>query len=909
MNPNEKQLDARLDEAVEQLRADTLPEAAVHAAAGRVRAQLGMAAAADALEATSTPEPMLRTCEDFQAEIPALLAGSLSPARRLLVEDHCRSCIPCRKALKAARSGHDERAAALHEARQTRRGPAPMVRWAMAAALVLGAGVALWMALQVVPLSWGQSAGIETADGNLFQVAAEGYLPLQSGQDVAYGDTVRTGRDAGAVLRLADGSSVEMSDRAELRVERRLRGTTIHLARGQIIVEAADQGSGHLFVRTDDCEVAVKGTIFSVNHGTKGSRVAVVEGAVQVDYGRQEAFLRPGQQVSTHASLGAVPVHEEIAWSRNVDEYLDVMEQLNILRQDIAQVVGSSNLRYQSELIDLALPNSTVYAAGPNLSSTMADVRRVVEERLDASPVLRQWWQEKLGPELSDPKVTEALDNLSAFGEYLGEEFVLSVALRPDFGKKGQGLDPEDGDVDLLILATTQDEAGLRAFLEAQLADLQAQGEQHLWLVDDPAQIPDNEEADGLYIWLSNGVLAASPMGSSLQQLAQVRGGTTFSFTSSPFYQRLQATYADGVDWLLGVDMGLILENVAREAGEDATALHVTGLLDARYLMLERDRDNEGLSHYRADLSFNGPRRGVAAWLAAPAPMASLDFISPDARMVNASLVKDPEVMARELITMLEQIAGEKFTEQLQKFESEHGISVIEDFAAPLGGEFAFALDGPLVPTPSWKLVAEVYDAARLQNTITWLVDQISDQVEGWSLELVPGEVAGRPAYRLGIAGFAVHYVFVDGYMLMGPSPALLANAIRDRDAGNTFLTSKDLQALLPADGHANFSALAYNRLGDLMGGLMSRLGSGQLTPEQQQRFGNLAKEIPANLACVYGEQDRITFVATSDADLFGALIGLSSTQKLEELLDIGRAMDGFEPFEPPAPTVPASST
>ena len=32
------------------------------------------------------------------------------------------------------------------------------------------------------------------------------------------------------------------------------------------------------------------------------------------------------------------------------------------------------------------------------------------------------------------------------------------------------------------------------------------------------------------------------------------------------------------------------------------------------------------------------------------------------------------------------------------------------------GGEYAFAIDGPILPTPSWKLVFEVNDPAHLQQ-------------------------------------------------------------------------------------------------------------------------------------------------------------------------------------------------
>ncbi|MBD3853930.1 MAG: zf-HC2 domain-containing protein [Acidobacteria bacterium] len=47
----------------------------------------------------------LTGCDDFQSEIPAYVAGSLPEARALLVGDHTRECVPCRRVLMAVRSG------------------------------------------------------------------------------------------------------------------------------------------------------------------------------------------------------------------------------------------------------------------------------------------------------------------------------------------------------------------------------------------------------------------------------------------------------------------------------------------------------------------------------------------------------------------------------------------------------------------------------------------------------------------------------------------------------------------------------------------------------------------------------------------------------------------------------------
>src|SRR6185436_510717 len=94
---------------------------------------------------------------------------------------------------------------------------------------------------------------------------------------------------------------------------------------GSIIVSAAKQPSGHLYVQTKDMTVSVVGTIFLVNAEVDGSRVAVIEGEVRVHEGTTETKLRPGEQVSTSRTLAARPVKEEIAWSRQADAHLAIL--------------------------------------------------------------------------------------------------------------------------------------------------------------------------------------------------------------------------------------------------------------------------------------------------------------------------------------------------------------------------------------------------------------------------------------------------------------------------------------------------------------------------------------------------------------------------------------------------------
>src|SRR5262249_5122017 len=154
----------------------------------------------------------------------------------------------------------------------------------------------------------------------------------------------------------------------------------------------------------------------------------------------------------------------------------------------------------------------------------------------------------------------------------------------------------------------------------------------------------------------------------------------------------------------------------------------------------------------------------------------------------------------------------------LAEAQAKHGFDVRNDLLAPMGAEFAVGLDGPVLPSPSWKLAAEVYDPAHLQQTIEKAVAQVNVELAAHgkgSLAITSASSGGRTFYTIQSAApkVEVHYLFEDGYLLAGPSQALLELTLQQRDSGVTLATAPKLRNLLGPDGQVNVSALVYQNL------------------------------------------------------------------------------------------------
>jgi hypothetical protein len=248
--------------------------------------------------------------------------------------------------------------------------------------------------------------------------------------------------------------------------------------------------------------------------------------------------------------------------------------------------------------------------------------------------------------------------------------------------------------------------------------------------------------------------------------------------------------------------------------------------------------------------------------------MGSLDFISPDAAIAGAFVIRDATAVLDDLLSL-----GRGSDQDLSKLESELGINVRNDVAAALGGEFAFALDGPALPIPSWKLVIEVNDQPRLQMVLDRLVNAASRGSQHeirMDRENVGGRMYSTIQFTAAGSFGEIHYTFAGGYLVAAPSRDLVDKALNYKVTGYTLPQSATFKSLLPQNESPNFSAAVYQNLGPVFGSLLSALqnsGAGGSIPA-----GTNTAESKPLLVCAYAEQDRIR--VTSSSGVFGLGFG-----------------------------------
>jgi len=834
-----------LRSAIESLHADEPGDEKLSASARRLAGRLGIDGVDDiSIEA-------INNCEDVKRLLGAYRAKTLSGSQLLMVEAHLRECLVC-----------------LHESRSKSGAPVidwstpktaqgiawrpKAIGWALAACLLLSVG-ALFVYRAYWQIPQGVQAQVQSIDGEAYRISGSENRQLRAGDGLQEGEHLRTAGGSHAVVRLADGSTIELNERSVFAIGARGHDMTVTLDKGAVIVHAAKRTSGHLYVRTPDCRVAVTGTLFSVDAGIKGSRVAVLQGAVHVAFAGRDSLLQAGDQIATSENLSPEPLDQQVSWSHNRDQYLPLLAQFATLRERIGTIPFPES-RYNSDLLPRVPASTELYISVPNLGDFINEANTIFKDQLQRSPELQQWWSR--GGNRKGAEIDELVGKLHDVSQYLGDEIVI-VGVR------------QSKDTGFGVIADVKN-SGLADLLKQQLASLPSPGT--LTVLDEQAlnAAPSARTQQlGSYALIRPHEAVFSSSIATLKLLnAQLNAGAS-GFTSGDFGKQIANAYGRGAGIILAADLHQMIvdrANLTHSQGNKDAAGH-SGLEDVQYLIAEH-RESNGAPENHLNLQFAGTRQRVASWLAAPAPIGSLDFVSPNAALVVAGLSKDPKEIADDLMAMAEQSGGDK-SKVWNDAEANLHISIRDDLAASLGGDFLVSLDGPVLPTPSWKAVIEVRDSQRLEQTLEKLAQSIRGGAHNETAQNIVIETSQVGAQRfydlhdLKSGRIAAQYVFADGYMVIAPTRAIVLDALQTHASGNSLSRAQSFRALLPKDANENYSAVVYQNLGPGLTPLLS-----QFSGKSADAIREMATDSRPTAICAWGKDTRIE--AASDSRLFG---------------------------------------
>ena len=312
-----------------------------------------------------------------------------------------------------------------------------------------------------------------------------------------------------------------------------------------------------------------------------------------------------------------------------------------------------------------------------------------------------------------------------------------------------------------------------------------------------------------------------------------------------------------------------------------------------KYFVLDQ-KDNNGKTHTQASLSFSDAQRGIPSWLAAPGPMGSLEYISPDANVVAGFVVKNPHRWLT-IFSACWKRYRPTCARYLDNQQAERGLNIRNDMRAPLGGEFAFAIDGPILPTPSWKLVFEVNDPAHLQQTLERVVGEVNKEAAKFGKRVWPGirrDLGGRTYYTLKSADFGlleVNYTYVNGYMIVGPSRALVEKSLRSQASGCRCCVRRSSRRACRLTVTQTSRPSSITTSARLVQPFAKHAASNLPSGPQQAGDQAMAPICQPTLAYAYAQGDSITFAANTEGGPFGlspaTLLGMPNSLEMQSII------------------------
>jgi type II secretory pathway pseudopilin PulG len=508
--------------------------------------------------------------------------------------------------------------------------------------------------------------------------------------------------------------------------------------------------------------------------------------------------------------------------------------------------------RGQSRLLPL-LPESTAfYAAFPNYGDASRQALTIFHQELQQSPVLRAWWQHGDLAANRD-KVEDFLEKVYQLSQFLGDEIVVA-------GETEGRQEPT-----LLILAEVR-KPGLKDLLQQMGKNFGGKSKPAIRVLDvqELAAATNTVSPQQLVILVRPDFVVAARDVAALRSFNVRLDGKIREFVSTPFGQRVEREYQGGITSLGAIDLQKILQQVPLGTGKNQLLFERSGFADMKYLVWNR-KTMSGQAASQMELSFTGPRRGVASWLAAPGPLGSLDFVSPKPILVGTVLLKDPPKIFDD-VRNLSAASNPKAFASVDQMEAALKLNFRDDLLRRLGGEITIEVDSLKPPGPAWKAIFQVNDADGLQAILNKLLASTP-------LRAQQSKQGGITYYTIRIPSaqktVEIAYAFVDGYLVIASSQDAIAEAVRLHRSGESLAQSSQFLASMPPGHGSEASALLYEDPTAVLA-----LSVSQTFPGLAQSLSQETAEPAPAVVRLYGEESAIRETSLSHGvDARGMLV------------------------------------
>jgi hypothetical protein len=555
------------------------------------------------------------------------------------------------------------------------------------------------------------------------------------------------------------------------------------------------------------------------------------------------------QSTSQSAAQNAAKPQPEMPFSGDLKKYPGLLTELAHLVEALKNNVQLPPVRTESSLLPHLPAATTYYVAFPNYGETAHQTLETLRQELRASAVLRDWWQHG---ELSSggPKLQDFLEKFYEVSQYLGDEVVVS-------GEAGGAHEKGATNRNVLIVAALR-KPGLKKILDRILKEGSDESASQVQVLDldQLAQAKSRTGAQQLAVLVRPDFVIAAENLEALRDFNTFLDAKTTEFASTPFGQRLTEAYQGGTSTLAAADLHTLMNLIPPGTEQNQKMLDHTGFRDAKYVVWNYRHKTQG-STSQMELSFVGPRHGIASWLAAPAPLGSLDFVSPQATVVSSMHLKNLAEIYDDIKDMSSDSNPNALASATQMEKATH-ISFKDDLLSLLPGEITVEAGGFAEPKPEWKIVLCTSDAEHLQQTLAKILATMPFRTMQFEEDGITYHSILTPSTPNPLQ---IVYTFTDGYLIAASSHETAAAGIQLHKSGGSFAKSVKYIESLPPGSPADASFFLYEDPT-----AVTALNLRRLSPEMSEAFSRLSPPTTPIVFRAYGEESAIRGTSTSGA-------------------------------------------